>query len=186
VVVLGVTTLTLYWVYWCYKNWRDLSKHLASQNADPQETKLQPALKIAPGELADFKHVSPLLRMVGMLFPYINNYLFFTLVLGIAKIYPDKDSFIAKRPGLSAVSIAIVTFALSNLVRLPDPFCMLFLLGVAPTAIAQHWLNRYWQSVEAPGLLVRHGFSLMELISIIVGALILGFIGAAFMLGIAK
>lgn len=139
-----------------------------------------------PDQLASFRNASPMLRTVGMLFPVINDYLYFTQILGIARLHPDKQSQAAKAPMFWALSLSFMSILLCLLAFLPGALYFLFLLSVIPTAIAQHWLNAYWDSQEEKGLLTRHGFSLGELFGIVVGGLLIGFIGCSFLFNINK
>ncbi|MBX9686065.1 MAG: hypothetical protein K2X27_05155 [Candidatus Obscuribacterales bacterium] len=203
VMVLGIFTFKLYFIYWAYKNWRDLSNHLSKAHcrtagntksdtkgdtnspsvAEPasSETLLE---KLLPEHLASFKDCSPFLRTVVILFPYLNNYLLFTLALGIARLVPDKNSLLSRHPYLCSFALVATWIAFSLSAFLPNAYYLIFLLGVLPLALLQHWLNSYWDSVEENGLLTRHAFSFKELSSIIVGALALGYIVTSFFLGI--
>lgn len=136
---------------------------------------------ISPKHLESFKDCSPHIRAVFWLIPYANDYLFFTLACGIARLQ-NGAGFVAKHPSIWALTMTAASFLLSYLVFLKDAYYLLFLLSVIPAALVQHELNKYWDSVEKPGLLTRHGFSGKELVGLIAGALYIGFILCSFML----
>ncbi len=203
VIVLAIVSFKLYFIYWAYKNWRDLCAFAekASSQGEPGSgasveagQRGQAALpislfeKILPAHLSSFKNASPHLRGLLCFVPYLNNYLFFTLALGIARLDPDKKSFAATHPYLSALAMVLLLSGLSmlsllpELLHLPQAFYLLFFLFVIPLALVQNCLNRFWDSVEEPGLLTRHGFSLKELLSIILGGLYLGYVVSGFLL----
>lgn len=198
VLVLGVLTFKLYFIYWCYKNWRDLSRQLfpdERRNQEvPEESPIESVLpdassredlffKMSPLHLSEFKDCSPLLRSVVLLIPYLNNYMFFTLAFGVARLYPEPNSLVKKHPLFCSLVVVVTWSSLAYLSLLSGPAFLLFLLCVIPIAVVQLWLNKYWDSVEEPGLLTRHGFNGWELLAVIVGALGLGFIISGFMLG---
>lgn len=195
VLVLSMSTFKLYFIYWCYKNWRDLAnhvtaktaEHLTAKAADRQEEKsLGLTESLSPKHLSTFENASPMLRTLGVLIPYVNNYLYLTLVMGIAKLYPSPATFIATKPFLTALLIVLLSIALDLLAFLGGAWYLLFLLSAIPMALVQHWLNKYWDSIEPKGLLTRHGFSALELVAIIIGSLSMGFIVSSFMLGANK
>lgn len=136
-----------------------------------------------PEHLSSFKDTSPMLRAILTVVPYLQNYMYFTLIMGIARLNPNKDSFVFKHPLISAFALVFISISCSYLAFLPKAYYLLFLLGVIPMAIAQHWLNQYFDEKEKKGLLMRHGFTVAEMVCIIAGGLYLGFLGAAFMMG---
>lgn len=154
-----------------------------SQTPALDETSHKPSLvaSLMPKHLESFRDCSPHIRALFWLFPYANDYLFFTLSSGIAKLQ-NKTSFLAKHPVIWAFALTVASFTLSYLVFLKGAFYLLFLLSVLPAAVVQHSLNKYWDSVEKPGLLTRHGFSGKELVAIIAGALYMGYILCSFLL----
>ncbi len=207
VLILAMLTFKLYLVYWAFKNWRDLAEHKAKHaraNTDSHKidvavelsrerlpddnTQLAPATQkmsllesISPKHLESFEDVSPHIRAVFWLIPYANDYLFFTLACGIAKLQ-EKADFSGKHPVVWSLTLTAAAFLLSYLSFLDGPLYLLFLLSAIPAAFVQHALNKYWDAVEKPGLLTRHGFSGRELVAIIAGALYLGYIVCAFIL----
>lgn len=142
-------------------------------------------IRLLPGKMASFKNVSPLFRTIGMLIPHVSSYLLFTLFLGIARLHPDKDSIPARHPIVCSLVLVAVFVASAYLYLLPAGFYFLFLASAIPLAFVQHWLNRYWESVEGPGMIMRQGFSPGELIATICGALLLAFLVSYFILGLA-
>lgn len=139
--------------------------------------------RLAPDHMASFRDCSPPLRAIWMFVPYVNNYLLLTLALGIARIHPDKNSLMARRPLLCSFAVVFVTITLSMLSVLPGAWYLLFLLCILPAAVMQAWLNSYWKAVEPDGLLYRAAFTLRELVVVAVGALCLGYIIVGFLMG---
>jgi hypothetical protein len=174
VIVLGALTCAVpYVIYWSYKNWRDL-KNEASQYPDMDGTE----------PLSVFARINPALRAAGLLVPILQIYLLAVLVLGIANLDPDKTSFASRRP-LVACGVVMGSFLLLlNFAHLPGGFFLLSCLSPIPLAFAQHWLNRYWATVEPDGMCVRHAFSIWEMLAIIVGASVIGLATAGIMIGI--
>ncbi len=157
--------------------------------------------------LERFRDISPPLRTLGLILPLINFlfgiilppalvtglgllfsalalFLAVTLIDGIASIHPDSNSFPKRHPHLATALLMTSLVGSMALTRLPDPYWLLSLAGSIPLAVAQYWLNTYWKSVEPEGLLVRHAFSVKELLAIILGSLLLGLIGAGMMIGV--
>lgn len=239
--VLSIVTLKIYFVYWCYKTWRDYSKHIQQKNsagvirahhangsapnggtpngsASNGSAGFQPALErahdgvsddsigiesgfaepsptkelgffeaLAPQHLASFENMSPHLRMLGMLVPYVNDYLFFTLLLGIAKRHPNSKNVIAKHPLLWSVFLSLFAFALFPLSWLPGALYLLFLLSAIPIFWAQAVVNEYWDKEErGQTLIVRQAFTGKEIVVTIAGALYLGFVITGFIIGANK
>ncbi|MBY0547756.1 MAG: hypothetical protein K2W95_10710 [Candidatus Obscuribacterales bacterium] len=139
--------------------------------------------RLAPDHLASFRDCSPVLRAIWMVVPYVNNYLLLTLALGIARIHPDKNSIVARKPLLCACAAVFATITFSMLSVLPGAWYLLFLLCILPAAVVQVWLNSYWKAVEPDGLLYRAAFTLRELVVVAVGALCLGYIIVGFLMG---
>ena len=126
--------------------------------------------------MSSFKDASPHIRALVTMIPYVNNYMLFTLSLGVCKLFPDKKSFVATHPGLTSLLIVGTSFTLSYLALMPKALYFFFFLSVIPVAVVQQLVNKYWDSVEKPGLLVRHAFTLKELAIIILGALALAYV----------
>lgn len=142
---------------------------------------------LSPQHLASFKNASPFLRSVCMFIPYVSNYLFATIMFGIAKKHPDKNSTASKHPIFWAITLTLLSFSLSMLSMLDGAWFLLHILSVIPMVIAQTWVNRFWDEQErGKNLIVRQAFSFKETIAIIAGALYLGFVVASFMLKVSK
>ncbi len=245
VMVLTVLTFGLYFIYWCYKNWRDLSAQMgrcdleshqnqglagtkepkmgAQESAlsssgtspvhetdhdrdaeplahNPDSNVLENVVKnkseraespgliesLLPAHLSNFKNASPMIRSIFTMVPIVTHYMFYTLTLGIARIQPKKYSTVASHPVLCSLAIVFAWITLSCLSTLHGPLYLAFFLNVIPLAIVQHWLNRYWDSVEDAGLITRHGFTFKELLTVIVGALYFGFIVSGFLINPGK
>lgn len=157
---------------------------ISSDQQSPASPVLEGFLsRLAPDHLASFRDCSPALRAIWMFVPYVNNYLLLTLALGIARIHPDKNSLVARRPLLCSFAAVFATITLSMLSVLPGAWYLLFLLCILPAAVMQAWLNSYWKAVEPDGLLYRAAFTLRELVVLAVGALYLGYIIVGFLMG---
>jgi hypothetical protein len=177
VVVLCFLTCTAYFVYWFYKNWRDLAAE-ADLRGD-EEPDLKP-----------FKNISPMLRSIGLLAPVatvwltpILIYLMMMQLKGIATLVPDRQAFPRRHPIISSsILMASLVILVSLAGSLNGPWMLLsFLVGV-PLGFAQHWLNAYYSAVEEPGLIVRHAFSVKELAAIIIGGMLFGLVVTGFFL----
>ena len=215
VLLLTVVTFKLYFIYWCYKNWRDLSRLIDADKAQTAEgpfrgeamprplhntqadtdkdatAELSKASnddlisKLLPDHLASFKDASPFLRAFGVMIPYLNAYLFFTLTLGIARLQSAK-SFAGDHPIICSTLIVFAWITLSMLSVLPGAYFFLFSLCAIPLAFVQHWVNKFIDTKEEKGLLMRHGFTGGEMVVVIVGALWFGYLVSAFIMGSAK
>ena len=210
VVVLSIATMKVYFIYWCYKTWRDYSRqyspveeaerHLRAQIAanvaeqsgvENGSLSIEPAEglldKLQPGHLASFKDTSAPLRGLCMLIPYVNDYLFAIFIYGISKLHPDLISSVFKHPMMWTLALGSVSFGFALLAFLPGAWYLLYLLSAIPMIIIQVWVNKHWDEQErGQTLIVRHAFSGKELFAIIAGALCLGFIIASFILGANK
>ncbi len=183
VLLLGVLTCKLYLVYWYYKNLRDLSRHMkATTEAEMPDSSRGLLYYLLPEHLSKFREASLLLRTICACIPYINDYLFLTIALGVARLQP-KDSFVGKHPVTIAALLVVFSVALSLQAFQHGAWYFLYFLSVLPAMFVQHLLNKYWDTAEPTGLLCRAGFTLGELVIIIVGALFLGFIIAGFIMG---
>ena len=165
--MLSILTCFAYPIYWFYKSWRDLSSQ-----ATKQENSASPALR-------QFSRISPLLRTIGLFVPILHIYLALSLMKGLAQLHPDTHSFPHRHPIMASVVITSLLIALLMLVMLPGTLYLLSFSASIPLAVAQSWLNAFWQSVESPSLEIRHMFSGRELIAIIIGSLLLGLILAS-------
>ncbi|MBX9724766.1 MAG: hypothetical protein K2X81_25400 [Candidatus Obscuribacterales bacterium] len=217
VIVLNVLTFNLYFVYWCYKNWRDLTKQVdakdmstADQQAVAQSVHAEELLhkpdnqiltagseanavndsptllqSLSPAHLSSFKQASPMLRTIFAMVPFVQSYMLYTLAVGVTRLQPA-GSQVASHPVLYALAATFAWITLSWLGMLPEPLHLTGLLSAIPVAIIQHWINRYWDSVETPGLITRHGFTFMELVTVIIGALALGFVGSGILIKMGR
>lgn len=186
VLLLGVLTCKLYLVYWYYKNLRDLASrpHSPSEQHSVSTGTNSAIWYLLPSHLSSFRDCNLLLRGICACIPYVNDYLFLTMALGVAKLQPE-GSFAQKHAVALAVVLLAFSVAMSLLAFAKDAWYLLYFLSVLPAAVVQHLLNKYWQKVEAPGLLFRAGFTGGELLVVIAGALFLGFIIAGFILGVS-
>lgn len=165
VAVLNVFTMFTYSIVWFYKTWKDLAVH--AQAVDRIKVPADPALK-------HFQKVSPTLRAIGALVPVLQLYLTSLLFFRVAQLYPDKNSLVHKRALPLGILLTAAMVSLLYLSQLPDGFRLLYLLAAAPLILVQHWVNAYWRTQEPPDAIVRHAFSTGELVSLILGAILLG------------
>lgn len=201
----------MYLVYWCYKTWRDYSKHIQEKGEDSpddadttpgvvtvsasgqfstDESQAAPAQNdlgffeaLSPKHLSSFENMSPHLRGLCALIPYVQDYLLFTILLGVAKRHPDRENVIAKHPILWALFLTLFTISLSLLMFLQGAWYFLFLLSTIPLLWAQAVVNDYWDREEqSQSLIVRTAFTGKELCVTIAGALCVGFLVAGFVL----
>jgi hypothetical protein len=193
VVILATLTGSLYLIYWAYKTW----KLLKNEAADEQRLSAHPALLV-------FSQISPGLRATALLSPLaigfvpfvapilkllisdaILLYLLSTLVVGVASLQPNQQSFPRKHPLVVCGLVLGAGLALTGFANLKG---LLFLLslpaGALPCGFVQLWLNNYLQTVEKTNLPVRHGFNIVELLAIISGASLMGLVAAGLMIGI--
>lgn len=165
VVVLTILTCTAYLFYWFYKNWRDLSQQAAEDDIENP-----------------FRNISPMLRTIGLMIPVLNIYMSLTQIKGIAEIHPDANAYPRRHPLVASGIIVGAIIGFQFLVNLPGLFFLLSFLVGFPLAVAQNWLNAYWNSVEPGNLLVRHAFTVKEMVAIVAGSVVLGLIVAGMMI----
>jgi hypothetical protein len=193
VVVLGSLTFFVYLIYWAFKTWRLLKNEAADEN----RLEAHPALSL-------FKNVSPGLRTLALVSPLLIGAIPFiapflkalvsdviliwilgTLAVGLAALVPDEKSFAKKHPLLSCGLILGFGFIMAGTAKQNNALFLIAPVGAAVAcAFMQHWLNKYWATVEPEGLLVRHGFNFWELAAIICGGGLMGFDIAGMMIGV--
>ena len=173
VIVLHILTLATYSPFWFAKNWSLL---IHAQKLTQGEEGADERLVSYTGgdELAGVKGKDPILLTIGMFVPLLNLYLAFELFNQIAKLEPDKTVFRAQHPKLSAALLLASMFGLYMLGNLPSTLFLLCLSSFLPLALAQHWLNQYWNQHEPADSMVRQAFSTIELLAVIFGSLLLG------------
>lgn len=119
--------------------------------------------------------------MIVMLVPYVSDYLFFTLLLGIAQNNPERRC--ARNPVLWALGMTLLGAVMAYLAFLPGAWYFLFLLATIPSLFAQNEVNAYWDKVEqGENLIVRKAFSGKEIFATLAGALVVGFLISSFIL----
>ena len=189
VIVLTVLSLGFYAPIWFFKTSRLLVERANNLLQLPKDS----APHLTPPKLADLteqeinsleliKRVSPFFITLGILLPFINilvGYFYFKM---IAELYPDRTSQVRANPALVGLGLSLLLTGSACLFRLPQAFYLLYCVGFAVTlSIAQHMLNKYWRHIELDDdLLVRHSFSAMELVLLIIGIVLLGLILASF------
>ncbi len=175
VIVLHILTLSTYSPFWFAKNW-SLLIHAQKLAAGEEEGDDRLVSYTGEGDLSGFQGRDPILLTIGMFVPLLNLYLAFELFNQIAKIEPNKTTFQAQHPKVTAILLLTAMFGLYMLGKLPSTWFLLCLTSFAPMALAQHWLNQYWKQHEPADSLVRQAFSSLELVAVIFGSLLLGLI----------
>jgi hypothetical protein len=175
VIVLHILTLATYSPFWFAKNW-SLMIHAQKLAAGEEEADERLVAYTGGAELEGVKGRDPILLTLGMFVPLLNLFLAFQLFNQIARIEPDKNTYRAKHPRITAGLLLTAMFALYMLGNLPSTLFLFCLTSFAPMAVAQHWLNQYWKQHEPKDALVRQAFSSLELCAVIFGSLLLGLI----------
>lgn len=177
VIVITFATLTLNVPFWIYKTCKVLKNHARGAANNPD---------IAVAEsIAKYANCRPWLNGLISILPVVNCFVIATLFRDIAAAIPNEEYYARKNPTFAGLSLTLAMACIWMLGRLEGPAFLLFTLVSIPLAIAQSWLNTYWDKVEPLEYRDRErfvggGFSPIELISIIVGAMavalvILGF-----------
>lgn len=198
VVLLSVFTFGLYLFFWFYKTVRDLktrSVNVVDDNgkeialAEPalaRYVRISPLLALVSliaitilGLLAPlflvalprpvFEDLLPTVKGLMPFIPLIMLASFAVVYHDIAKLSAD-DTLMKKNPTFAAFSLAVAMAMLWGLFKLPGAFYLMYTLVSVPAAIAQHWLNQYWQRVEPPSAVMRNAFSAVELVILLVGS----------------
>ncbi len=190
IIVLSVFSLSLYLIYWYYKTVRDLkgyAKLVGSDGAPTADrldviskyTKARPFLAsillVAPTALAPLflSFVpEPAMKAALPLIPLVVLGFFAFLFRDIAALGVD-ESLLRRNPSYAAFALAVAMAMLWVLHKSGGALYLLFTLVAIPPAIAQHWLNHYWQRVEPETAVVRKSFSGGELVTLILGSFIL-------------
>lgn len=174
VAVLYILTMSGYSLIWFFKNWkvlRDAQKSLCDETIEDERLV---RVKAGDVELSRFANISPWLRAVGLLLPLVQLYLAWQTFKNIALMAPDKAAAQRQHPLLAATILVLVFVGLFWLYKLPGSYWLFFLTSFIPLAIAQYWLNQFWESVEEKPAPVRFAFSVWELLMLIVGSMFLG------------
>lgn len=108
--------------------------------------------------------------------PLLEAVFAFSLFRDAARLYPRLLSLSHRQPNLAASILTVCMFAFLSLSALPGELYLLYLAGCIPLAIAQHWLNQFWQSVEPKDVVIRQAFTVPELIALIAGSILLGLV----------
>jgi len=179
VIVLNVLTVGVYLLVWFYVTAHHLARRYDGVE-NPDTGPLKPASPEETNSLELTKRIPPICWAFGMPIPFINIILGIFFFKMFAELYPDRTSFIHKQPMLMGSAITLAMIALMCLYRLPENYYLFYVTACIPVAVAQHWLNKYCQSIEPDGLIVRQSFATGELIMLILGIGWLGLILARF------
>jgi hypothetical protein len=173
VFVLTILTAGWYLPFWVYKNCRDLSRR-ASAVTEPDELPCKDLSIHEADALRYIKRCWPMVLAIGAFLPFIGAFVTIFICRTIARLYPSSQSLIRKHALTAAIALMLLLYLASAMIKLPGAFSLLYLTAVLPVALVQHWLNRYWRSVEPDGLLVRQSFSATELLLLIFGIALTG------------
>lgn len=165
VLVLTMMTMFAYSIIWIFKTWKELADY-ANERHQASETDSEP--------LSHFRKVSPVLRTLGSVVPWLQIYMLTVLFVRVAQLHPNKNSPVSRYPIPAGILLTASGFGLMHLASLPEPFRMLYLLSAIPFVVAQAWINAYWRTQEPPGLVVRQAFTAGELGLLIFGSILLG------------
>ncbi|MBP9090828.1 DUF4234 domain-containing protein [bacterium] len=183
VVVLSFFTLGAYNMYWLYRNLNSLCQgsNQLQQGIDGKDPELEDAhIKLGrDGTLETylkFGQARPIFTTALFAIPVVNLLVLLGFAHMSAQLIPDRNSFMRKNSQFTGFVIALLFGALTLLIRLPEPFELLYLTSALPLAIVQIWLNRHWKVVEDNKRIARQAFSPLELVAIITGASIIGLI----------
>ncbi len=182
--VLVLTLLTAGWYvpFWFYKTCRDLARR-ASQSTDDSFNFLTPLTISEAAALRYVRRCYPILLALGTLVPYLRIFVSAFVFKTAAQLYPHTQSPVRKHPVLAALILAAV-YATAMGTALPGVMYFLYLLIVVPIAVVQHWLNKYWLSVEPDDVLVRQSFSATELVLLLFGIVLTGMLILHFFYGV--
>lgn len=179
VIVITFATLTLNVPFWIYKTCKVLKKHASDAANNPD---------IAVSEsIARYANSRPWLNGLISILPVVNFFVIATLFRDIAAAVPNEEYLARKNPTFAGLALTLAMACLWMLGRLEGPAFLLFTLVGIPLAIAQSWLNTYWDKVEPQEypdrtMFVGGGFSPVELISIIIGAMAVALVVLGFSL----
>jgi hypothetical protein len=188
VVLLSVFTLSFYLVYWFYKTVRDLRSRAieVSNNGEVAISKCQDGLTrylkanpfwltvalVAPTTLGPFLLLLPAqtAKAAAPLIPLLTLGFFVVLFYDIARVARE-GSLLKNNPTFPAFCLVAGMAMLWSLGKMPSYFSLLFTLVSIPPAIAQHWINDYWQRVEPEGTPIRRSFSMAEILTLLIGSI---------------
>lgn len=203
VVTLGIFSFGIYLSYWFYKTWRDLRSR-ARELVEEQKEAASGPISEEEGILKNYANSRPWLKSMIFFAPLILSpigytplrqgtdmflkfgwpvilvIMFASLFKDLASLIPNKDSWAKANPSQAGFALAMTILIFLGLCGAREGAYLLYLLVVIPVAIAQNWLNQYWESVEEKNLgqefAMRTAFSFKETLVIILGALWLGLV----------
>lgn len=104
-----------------------------------------------------------------MLVPALTLGFFFFIFLSIAKLGKE-GSLLKNNSTFPAFCLVMAMVFLYRMFKLPGHFYLLFTLTSVPVAIAQHWLNDYYERTEPANALQRRSFSMGEILTLLAGS----------------
>lgn len=183
VVVLSFFTLGAYNMYWFYRNLNSLCQgsNQLQQSIDGKDPELEDVhIRLGRDGTLDtylkFGQARPILTTALFAIPVVNLLVLLGFAHMSAQLIPDRNSIVRKNSQFSGFVVALLFGALTLLIRLPEPFQLLYLSSALPLAVVQIWINRHWKAVEDNKRLARQAFSPLELVAIVTGATVIGLI----------
>lgn len=140
-VILNLATLCLYQIYWFGRNWYQLKAH--------KKLSYRPAW-----------------MMVALFVPVIGLFLIYTQFKNIIAYAEEAGCEVNYSSGW----LFGMWLVFSGLYQLPDPFSFLYFLTIAPIAMMQGVLNKYWGK-EQPGLSMNIKFTVGQIVIVVLGGL---------------
>ena len=163
VVTLSILTLSIYNVYWFYKN-------LSLLNESPPT-----------GQSNRLCCAHPFFSTMLFLVPVVNLIIALQFFAVVCEIYPQPESVWRKNSLFCAFALALTFGALFLFGVRPAPYHFLYLACCVPLALVQSLFNKYWQAQEAgldgptgEPILVRAAFNPIEIVIIVIGGAFLG------------
>lgn len=204
VVVLSLFTFGAYNMFWLYKSLRTLlqqSQYLAASCAptevapgdfsvdagDDEAEKKPTAEELVAiknrlqncgtlGVFLKFTQTRPIFTTFLFAVPILNLIVLLGFAFMSAQLHPDEKSFVRKNPQFSAFVVALLFGALTLLIKLPEPYQLMYLTSSLSLAAVQMWLNSHWKVYENNSRLARQAFSPLEILFIVLGAAWIGLV----------
>jgi hypothetical protein len=184
VIVVTFFTLTLYVPFWIYKTCALLKKYARQTKASSTTGQAQQCFS-HDDALTKYANARPWLSALLSIVPVINCFVIANLFRDIATAIPNSENFARKNPTFAGLTLTLAMACLWMLGKQDGPAFLLFTLVGVPVAIAQGWLNLYWDRLEHhehpdQSMVVRGSFSPLEIIAIVVGGMAVALVVVGF------
>jgi len=140
-VLLSLSTFSLYDLYWFYRTWRQLRD---AENWD----------------------ISPGWRLVGLLIPILNLFLFYGLFKKISNTVRTESGGFFISPGWMLLG----WLGCNALASLPYPYWILSFLSILIIGTGQNALNKHWSNKQ-PHLTMRASLSVGQIVLLLLGGI---------------